>query len=71
MKTVQKGQEIKRVDDTEAESLVRHKGYTYVPKSVHKEQFKTVTPTVVVEAKTGAILEGLPPKTKFKKGNKK
>ena len=71
MKTVQKGQEIKRVDDTEAESLVRHKGYTYVPKSVHKEQFKAATPPVVAEVKTETVQEGSVPKPKFKKGNKK
>lgn len=35
MKTVQKGTDIQRVKDSEAESFIR-KGYKYVPKSVHK-----------------------------------
>lgn len=37
MKTVQKGDDIRRVADNEAESFVRSKGYKYVPKSVYKE----------------------------------
>ena len=36
MKTVQKGEDIKRVKEAEAESLVKNKGYQYVPKSAYK-----------------------------------
>lgn len=37
MKTVQKGDDIKRVKDDEAELFVKSRGYQYVPKSVWKE----------------------------------
>jgi hypothetical protein len=37
MKTVQKGEEIKRLKDEDAEFHVKSKGYKYVPKSVYKE----------------------------------
>jgi hypothetical protein len=36
MKTVQKGEDLKRVKEDEAEHLVKHKGYKYVPKSTYK-----------------------------------
>jgi hypothetical protein len=36
MKTVQKKNDIKRVKDDEAESLVKFQGYSYVPKSTLK-----------------------------------
>lgn len=36
MKTVQKGDDIKRVKDDEAELFVKSRGYQYVPKSVWK-----------------------------------
>jgi len=67
MKTIQKGTEIKRANDLDAESLVRHKGYSYVPKSVYKEQFKKEETKPVVEAKAETQEE----RPKFKKGNKK
>ncbi len=37
MKTVQKGEDIKRVKDEEAELFVKSRGCQYVPKSVWKE----------------------------------
>jgi hypothetical protein len=37
MKTVQKGNDIKRVKDDEAELMVKNRGYKYVPKSAYKE----------------------------------
>lgn len=37
MKTVQKGEDIKRVKEDEAELYVKSRGYAYVPKSVWKE----------------------------------
>jgi|694.fasta_scaffold25088_16 hypothetical protein len=37
MKTVQKGEDIKRLKDDEAELHVKSRGYKYVPKSVWKE----------------------------------
>lgn len=40
MKTVQKGEDIKRVKDDEAELFVKSRGYQYVPKSVWKETKK-------------------------------
>ena len=64
MKTVQKGQDIKRVNDVDAESLVKHKGYSYVPKSVLKTEKKKEEP------KAEAVVSGTP-KEKFKKGSKK
>jgi hypothetical protein len=36
MKTVQKGEDLKRVKEDEAEYLVKSKGYKYVPKSTYK-----------------------------------
>jgi hypothetical protein len=36
MKTIQKRDEIKRVSDIEADSLVKFHGYKYVPKSTLK-----------------------------------
>lgn len=63
MKTVQKGQDIKRVNDTDAESLVKHKGYAYVPKSVLKTEKKKEEPKAV------AVVADAP-KEKFKKGPK-
>ena len=37
MKTVQKGDDIKRLKEDEAELYVKARGYKYVPKSVYKE----------------------------------
>lgn len=37
MKTIQKGSDVKRVKDDEAELYVKSRGYQYVPKSVWKE----------------------------------
>jgi hypothetical protein len=37
MKTVQKGTDIKRVKDDEAELMVKNRGYKYVPKGVWKD----------------------------------
>ena len=46
MKTVQKGEDLKRVKEDEAEHLVKHKGYKYVPKSTYKTgREKVVAPT--------------------------
>ena len=41
MKTVQKGEDIKRLKDDEAEFHVKSKGYKYVPKSVYKDATRT------------------------------
>jgi hypothetical protein len=38
MKTIQKKDEIKRVSDLEADSLVKFHGYKYVPKSTLKPE---------------------------------
>lgn len=38
MKTIQKRDDIKRVKDDEAESLVKFHGYKYVPKSTLKPE---------------------------------
>lgn len=37
MKTIQKGNDIKRMKDEDAEVYVKSRGYKYVPKSVFKE----------------------------------
>jgi len=37
MKTIQKGDDIKRMKDEDAEAYVKSRGYKYVPKSVYKE----------------------------------
>ena len=37
MKTIQKGDDIKRMKDEDAEVYVKSRGYKYVPKSVYKE----------------------------------
>jgi hypothetical protein len=37
MKTIQKGEDIKRMKDEDAEVYVKSRGYKYVPKSVYKE----------------------------------
>lgn len=37
MKTVQKGDDIKRVKDDEADLMVKNRGYKFVPKSVWKD----------------------------------
>lgn len=55
MKTVQKGEDIKRVQDDEAEFYVKTRGYAYAPKSVWKELKKPVKQNdedVVEEKKT-------------------
>lgn len=37
MKTIQKEQEILRVEDVDAESQVKYHGWKYVPKSLYKQ----------------------------------
>lgn len=49
MKTVQKGEDIKRVKEDDAEHLVRHKGYKYVPKSTRKLKRVKEEEVVVIE----------------------
>lgn len=51
MKTVQKGSEIKRVVDSEAESYIR-KGFKYVSKSVWKEATRPKKETKAKEETT-------------------
>lgn len=51
MKTVQKGNEIKRVKDDEADIMVSHRGYKFVPKSVWKEATRPVKQTKEKEVK--------------------
>lgn len=38
MKTIKKFEEVKRVEDNEADSFIRQ-GWKYVPKSVYKSQY--------------------------------
>lgn len=65
MKTIQKGNDIKRVKEDEAESLVKHKGYSYVPKSVYKgERVRETTPAKVEDSPESS-------ETKTSKGKKK
>lgn len=51
MKTVQKGTEIKRVNDEEADLMVKNRGYKFVPKSAWKEATR---PKKVVKEETPA-----------------
>jgi hypothetical protein len=51
MKTVQKGTEIKRVNDEEADLMVKNRGYKFVPKNVWKEATR---PKKVVKEETPA-----------------
>ena len=44
MKTIKKGEEIKRVSDEEAELNVKNYGYEYCPKTVWKTQVRNVAP---------------------------
>ncbi len=67
MKTIQKGSEIRRESDSDAEVLVRSRGYMYVPKSVCKERNGMKVTEQVVEQ----VVEQPVKKEKFKKGNKK
>jgi len=51
MKTVQKGNDIKRVKDDEADLMVKNRGYKFVPKSVWKEATRPVKQTKEKEVK--------------------
>mgnify|MGYP000049741842 CR=1 FL=1 len=51
MKTVQKGNDIKRVKDEDADLMVSHRGYKFVPKSVWKEATRPVKQTKEKEVK--------------------
>jgi hypothetical protein len=51
MKTVQKGTEIKRVNDEEADLMVKNRGYKFVPKNVWKEATRPVKQTKEKEVK--------------------
>jgi len=51
MKTVQKGNDIKRVKDDEAELMVKNRGYKFVPKSAWKEATRPVKQTKEKEVK--------------------
>ena len=51
MKTVQKGSDIKRVKDDEAELMVKNRGYKYVAKNVWKEATRPVKQTKEKEIK--------------------
>ena len=65
MKTVQKGEDIKRVKEDEAESLVKNKGYKYVPKSTYKVgRVKETTPA---KAEVSPESNETPKETKKKK----
>ena len=44
MKTIRKGEEIKRVSDKEAELSVKNYGYEYCPKTVWKTEVRNVAP---------------------------
>ena len=54
MKTVQKGNDIKRVKDDEAELMVKNRGYKFVPKRAWKEATRPVKQTKEKEIKEEA-----------------
>lgn len=51
MKTVQKGNDIRRVKDDEADTMVTNRGFKFVPKSVWKEATRPVKQTKEKEIK--------------------
>lgn len=51
MKTVQKGEDIRRVRDEEADLFVKSRGYKFIPKSVWKETRNTSKQTGENEVK--------------------
>lgn len=51
MKTVQKGNDIKRVKNDEADLMVKSRGYKFVPKGVWKEATRPVKQTKEKEVK--------------------
>ena len=44
MKTIKKGDDIKRVSDSEAEHRVKNQAYEYCPKSIWKAKVRTASP---------------------------
>ena len=44
MKTIKKGDDIKRVSDSEAEHKVKNQGYEYCPKNIWKTNVRNVAP---------------------------
>ena len=64
MKTVQKGEDLKRVKEDEAESLVKNKGYKYVPKSTYKVDRVKATVKVEPSPEADAPKEETPKKKK-------
>lgn len=67
MKTVQKGTEIERVKDAEADFLVSSRGYKFVPKSA----WKALRPAKEVKQTSEAELKEETPKEEKKKKSKK
>jgi len=46
MKTIRKGEEIKRISDKDAEFRVKHQGFEYCPKNVWKTHDKHTNTTI-------------------------
>jgi len=44
MKTIRKGEEIKRVSDEDAEFKVKNQGFEYCPKNLWKTEVRNVAP---------------------------
>ena len=44
MKTIRKGEEIKRVSDEDAEFKVKNQGFEYCPKNLRKTEVRNVAP---------------------------
>ena len=50
MKTIRKGEEIKRISDKDAEFRVKHQGYEYCSKTVWKTYTKHHTTSVPIQS---------------------
>lgn len=64
MKTIRKGEEIKRASDKDAEYRVKKQGYEYCPKSIWKTEVRKNTPKSTPKTTTNDD------KPKTRKGNK-
>tara|TARA_Y100001938_G_scaffold151084_1_gene245795 strand:+ start:2894 stop:3121 length:228 start_codon:yes stop_codon:yes gene_type:complete len=62
MKTIKKGDDIKRVSDSEAEHKVKNQGYEYCPKNIWKTNVRNLAPKAPKVKE-----EGAKPKKKGKK----
>lgn len=70
MKTIQRGDTIKRYDNETADRKVRNEGYSFVPKKVWKEKVRDYIEEIFKEIKP-VVLEGMVNRVKRSKKDKK